>query len=458
MTTERVGSTAAGAIRLQFYWLCCLLLSFAYELPLLELTSMDRVNPRLFDLAALFGFIFVLPTIKKRSHRLPRPFKTWRWLVFWFVFCAIIWSITFLPTDKAMYSLFYAFRYLQGLIVIYLALKIPISPEQKRVLHYVVVAGGIFIGLFCIPEYIFGSTRRYIAGGKEISLAPGTLLGPLGATYGHIAAWTSLAFAMTVSLVDARFTRQRRWIILGIALFVAWPGLVSGSRSGFFSIILIFALALVYLPKLRNRIMVGTAIAILFGGLLAVQLPSVDKMRGASHSIDRLLGAEEAVTRDTGEFSNSIMERLQIGEGNIQGYTLELYQWQGWLLPLIGGGFYVVPHTLSSSLHYRVGYGIHNGYLFPLEQGGVLAFVLFIAFLVICFKQLRIMKCSMIHQDASFAMGMWLYFVILLLRNWVGSPFWLSVGSENFGTFLVLLIILACKPTGPWKSLQPKLK
>ena len=152
------------------------------------------------------------------------------------------------------------------------------------------------------------------------------------------------------------------------------------------------------------------------------------------------------------------MERLKIGEDNIQGYTLELYQWQGWLLPLIGGGFYVVPHTLGSSLHYRVGYGIHNGYLFPLEQGGVLAFVLFIAFLVICFKQLRIMKCSMIHQDASFAMGMWLYFVILLLRNWVGGPLWLSVGSENFGTFLVLLIILACKPTGPWKSLQPKLK
>jgi O-antigen ligase len=66
-------------------------------------------------------------------------------------------------------------------------------------------------------------------------------------------------------------------------------------------------------------------------------------------------------------------------------YQIELYRWQGWRIPFIGARFYVAPHTYpDGTRHYRCDYGVHNGHLFAFEQGGLAAFILFIAFLVIC--------------------------------------------------------------------------
>ncbi|MEP5568695.1 MAG: hypothetical protein ABJN62_12720 [Halioglobus sp.] len=423
--------------------------SFAYELPVIEATSMDRVNPRLFDLATIFGIIFIHPKIR-RSGPLLKQFRIWQLLVLWFTFCSIAWVATYLPWDKGQFSLFYSFKYLQGLYVIYLVLRIPLAPDQKRVLHYAIVASGIFIGLYCIPEYMSGSTQRNLAGGKVIYLAPGTLLGPLGATYGHLAAWSGLAFAMALSLIRLK-NPPNRWVVIALALFVAWPGLTSGSRSGLLSIVAIFGLAVYYLPGFRNRALLMAFVATLGLTVAAVNIPSIEKLRGSSRSLERLLGTEEAASSSSG-FNNTILDRVGIGEDNIQGYTLEMYKWQGWLLPVIGGGFYVVPHTRNNHLVYRVGYGIHNGFLFAFEQGGLIALVLFVTFLAMCFKRLKIMKRSFTAEDASFAIGIWMFFLITLMRMWVGGPLWLSTGTENFGTFFVIVILLASRPSGPWRA------
>ena len=70
---------------------------------------------------------------------------------------------------------------------------------------------------------------------------------------------------------------------------------------------------------------------------------------------------------------------LLVGEETYLGTDMtQLYSWQGWRLPVFGGGFYAVPQMEQGELVYRQGYGIHNIYLFPVEQGGVLAFVLFV--------------------------------------------------------------------------------
>ena len=51
---EVVGLEPEAASRWQFIWLCGLILSFCYELPLAQLTTMQRLNPRFFDIVFLF--------------------------------------------------------------------------------------------------------------------------------------------------------------------------------------------------------------------------------------------------------------------------------------------------------------------------------------------------------------------------------------------------------------------
>ena len=91
-----------GANRAQFLWLCALILSFCYELPIYYLTSMDRLNPRLFDLVAVAGVYILL--FQNRGLRSPwrNPiFKWWFWLVIWFSVCAAIYAAAWFPWDAA---------------------------------------------------------------------------------------------------------------------------------------------------------------------------------------------------------------------------------------------------------------------------------------------------------------------------------------------------------------------
>jgi membrane-associated phospholipid phosphatase len=419
-----------------------LILSFFYELPIREVTSFDRINPRLFDVATLLGLVFIMPGVRRGSP-VPRLFEWWFAIVVWFVFCAMLWALAWFPWQEAgRFSLFYGARYLQGLLVIYLALRIPLSPRQKRCLHYAVVAGGVFVALYAIPEYVHRGVVRQIAGGKVVNLMPGTLLGPLGTTYSHISGVSALAFAMSLALLVGSRARRGQWLLLAIALLVAWPGLVCGSRSGLLALGFVFFVALVYIPRLRTKMIKVGIVAVLLVGLLDIQMPSLKDIMSLSRTIDRLMSIEESGTHDT------IMERIGVGSGNIQGYTLDIYEWQSWRLPIFGGGFYAVPVLRDGRLRYRVGYGIHNGYLFPFEQGGAVAFMLFIGFLVVCFKSLCRMKRSLIPEDAAFATGIWLFFLPLLVSTWFGAPTWQGEGMVNFSTCVLLMLMLACRGTG----------
>src|SRR3989339_945776 len=113
------------ATKWQFYWLCALILSFCYERPLVEFTSMDRLNPRLFDGVFFIGLLFILPSLQYKLAT-PGNFKIWKIIIFIFMFCAFVW-FPFFPFYYGKYTIFIALKYLQGLIAIYIATQIPIT-------------------------------------------------------------------------------------------------------------------------------------------------------------------------------------------------------------------------------------------------------------------------------------------------------------------------------------------
>lgn len=171
-------SFSLRAKRWEFLWLCGLILSFAYELPIWYPTSYDRVNPRLFDLMFFVGVLTVLPKLP-RGVRVPRLFRIWASIVAVFCFCALVWSVGILLWEYGKFSLFFAAKYVPGLIAIYIAIRIPLDARQKRIIHYMVVAGGVFVALYSIGQYGSGGTEVMISGGKTIAVDEELVYGSL---------------------------------------------------------------------------------------------------------------------------------------------------------------------------------------------------------------------------------------------------------------------------------------
>lgn len=428
-----------NATRRQMNWLIFLILSFAYDIPIYNLTPFERVNPRLVDVATLLGIIFILPRLRKQS--LPYIFKIWKVIVYWFLFCSLIWTVFWLPFQGVgTFSLFYAMRYAQGLLLLFIALSIPISSQQKKTLIFTVMAGGIFVALYAIPEYIRGDTMRLLAGGKVVYHAEGSLFSSLGTSYHHLAGFSSLAFAVSLSSLLLVKSKKYKIIVIILSIFIAWPALVSGARSGLLAVGIIFILSFFYLKIFRNYLILSFLISIPLLILMSTQIPNLSDLSKNSRSIDRLVNMGDI------NQENDITERFGVGN-----YTLDLYEWQGSRILLFGGGFYVVPHTKNGILHYRIGYGVHNSYLFPLEQGGVIALFLFMILMVYIYKSLQKMKKSIVEVDKAFAIGIFMFFITQIISGFFGgNAIWQSVGMENFSTYVLLMYMLSSKPT--WTS------
>lgn len=424
------------ATKQQIIWLIFLIFSFSYDIPLYDLTPFERVNPRLVDVATFFGMVFILPKLK-RVQRLPVLFKIWKVMVFWFVLCSFVWVIFWLPWQGVgMFSIFYALRYLQGLLLLYIALSIPISATQKKTIMLAVIGGGVFVAIYAIPEYIRGDTVRYIAGGKAVYHASGTLFSSLGTSYHHLAGYSSLSFAVALSSLLVIKNKKNKALMIGVAFFVAWPALFSGARSGLLAIGMIFIMATFYLKSFRVHLFL---IFVLFIPLLIIvaSKTNISDLGSQSMSMERLTKMGDI------KQENEIGARFGIGN-----YGLDLYEWQGSRLLFFGGGFYVVPHSINGTTHYRIGYGIHNSYLFPLEQGGVFAFIWFFVLLTVIYKKLNKLRKSPIKVDRAFATGMWMFFITQIASGFFGgNAIWQSVGMENFSNYILLTYAIASNKT-----------
>jgi len=424
------------ATRWQFTWLCGLILSFCYGLPLVEVTTMARVNPKLFDIFFVVGMFTVFPNLP-RIGQVPTFIRVWAWLVVTFCVCALIWFPQF-PWFYGKFTIFYALKYLEGLLAIYMVARITLTSRQKKILQYMVVIGGMVVALYAIPEYIRGGTVRTIvaSAGKEITVRKGVLTSSLSKTsYLHVALFSAMASVMTIALFPALKSAISRLACLGLGLFISWPALACGGRAGPVGVIMSWGyLFLVSKGTFKTTTIILMILLVGLSGLYAPRFFSLEYLAEKSLTVQRFIEGEESEER------LSILDRL-----TANWYDLSLYRWQGWRIPFIGGGFYAVPHTLpDGTRHWRLGYGIHNAYLFALEQGGVVAFVLFIAFMVCCWKALSRVRKSDIAADIAFVTGMQAFFFSLLFVAFSGL-FWINNATGDFCSHLIILLVIAAK-------------
>lgn len=436
MYEEEAGFAPRLPTQWQFIWLCSLILSFCYELPLVQVTAMDRLNPRFFDIVFIVGMITVFPYLN-RVGQTPRLFRIWTGIVATFSVCALVW-FPFFPWYYGKYSIWFALKYLQGLFCIYTAVNMPLTSQQKKILHHLVMTGGIVVTLFAIPQYLRGGVGRFIVArtGEELTPGLGFLYSSLGRGYFHIAMFSSMSSVMTLALFQSAKTTLSRVLYLGIGLLIGWPAFFCGARAGVVTC-LIGWVSLFLLSKASFKVIVlVTTIGVL--GFLFLYVPkvlSIEYLAEKSATFRRFQGLEES-----GGKGKTIASRL-----TLDWYQLDKYKWQGWRIPFVGGGFMVVPVTeLDGSLRYRIGYGVHNDYLFALEQGGLVAFILLIAFLIVCRNNLKRMHTLDKNEaDRAFAIGMHAFFHGLLVAMWGGQIFWHGFEKVNFNTYMILLFVLA---------------
>ena len=405
---------------LKKYWPFFLLISFAYELPFLKFSGIDRFNIRLFDICFIIGiFLF--------GNRIFHPTKNvivniWEYIVLWMTVCVTLYFLVS-PLRYSLFSVFYLWKYIEGVLVVRMFYLSKDSITVKDVQN-VFIGIGIFIALYSIPQYMSKDYFQIeISKGNPIIYPPGTILGPYNTTYFALAQIVPICSLFTAEKIlnEKKIINIVLYVLL--LIFISYPALCCGSRTALF--LWFFSLFGLFLYKKKILEMVILCVFVTISLLMVSFYQNIslkDFVLKNSYTLSRSQKLEE----DRG--SSTIEERV------LKGTTYEFSKYDNSvLLPVIGGGFYVAPINGKS----RIGYGAHNNYVFAFEQLGIIGLVLFLYFL---FKFMSGLKKNKLNKMASI---MYPYILSLIVIGISGQTFWRGFGNGNINTLLILLMSLS---------------
>ena len=413
--------------KLKIYWLYALILGFAYERPIVFLGSIDRLNPRIYDLLMVFGIFFFGKDLLK-TNVLPIPIKTWKNLIVWFLICALIWSIFLLPIHVGVFSVFFALRYTLGVATLYLVVSTPITQEVKKNIHKLIIFGGVFVAVFSLNQYFNPNKTFELAEGKLVTQFQDIVTGPFGVTYFHIAQFSGLSFIFALNYALDMKTNFKKMIWVGLSFFISWPMFFSGSRTALGYFVLGFILMSIF----KLKFLLQSSLVAIVGVFLMLLL---------GYNSEKLITTENSVTMERLQYSeghNSISNRL-----DSWGVDFSSYEYGGLVVPFIGGGFYVA----KSSGHYRIGYGRHNNYIFIIEQSGLPGLYLFLLFLYQMVKGTNWIRKYGNDEDSVFAQSTLIFLISTLIISVAGQIFFRGFNSNNMNTYILVVFAISMIPT-----------
>ncbi len=404
-------------------WLYLLLFSFAYEKPLIILSSMDKLNPRLFDIVLILGLLF---TYGNKSSFNDEIYKKWCSIIAWFSICVMLGFLLFnIALDTKFFMLYYLLEYYKGVLALFILFKIPSGRVSLDDVFYPIIYGGVFVSLYCVYEITVGIEQVVLSDSLVLNKPRWLVWGPFVGAYFHIAVYMPLVTTLLFSKLVSSKGGKWGWFVLFI--FCSWPIFFCGSRTAIF-LWLVTILCVTYYNK-KNRF-------VFFVGLASV-IPLIfviftSKSLSGNDTINRLQSFESSASTHA---DNSIVSRALYAAN----FGLTKYD-EHTLLPIIGGGFYVAPVEGNA----RIGYGFHNIYFFIFEQSGFIGVLLFLVFIISFLKKgLRFLNIEYEDTYYWFILAVVAYMVSSLILGWAGHTFWRGFATSNFNTLRVLLLVVA---------------
>lgn len=403
-------------------WVILMLASFAYQLPFVVLTSMDRLNPRLYDLFFIWGlFLFWNKLLKPIDNSVV---KIWRKMVILMTFCCLVYAFLIPPTTYA-YSLFYLFKYIEG----YFVLKMLFANRKLinvDLVEKIIILGGVFVALYSFPQSLRSITiEMEIAPGKFLILPPGSFTGPF-ASYFALSQFSTISTLFSINRLIRTRNKKQKIFLLFVTFLVAFPAFSNGSRTGLF-LLLFSTIAFFLLSKKINYLfsLIIVMIGFLFYFSASKNMNIGDYLKNENYTISRI----EQLNNDERQ---SIIGRLTFYDI----FHLSDYDY-GILMPICGSGFYVSPRNGI----YRIGYGFHNNYIFSFEQMGILGLIFFIMLL---FRTIRLSHKYRFTNELSLPVcSLVLAYLIL---NFAGQTFWHGFGNGEINTLLIFIMALSVEP------------
>ncbi len=400
------------------FWFIGMICSFAYELPIFMISNLDKANPRLFDLFFIVGiFLFNKEILWKPDNKIARG---WEILVFWMVICAVIWSLVFLPSSIALFSIYYVSKYVEGVLVVRMILLCKDEIRNTRLISNLIILMGVFVAIYSIPQYLNEAVRVVeYAPGKTFTLAANTITGPFNSTYFHIAQFTPLSFIICFQrFLQSENIKQKMFFLL-ISLFISWPSFFSGSRTFLFLFLLVFFFICLFNIK---KLFTGSIIIILIFTFSELTMSKMTDVFENSYTFSRMENMEDG--------NNSFDSRLSW----VKHFNMTEYEHEGVSMPFIGAGFYVAP----INGFYRIGYGFHNNYIFAFEQIGLIGLLIWLFWSWFSLKKLWASR-----KNNILASPLFIYYISLLIVGFTGQTFWRGFGNANMNTFIIVMMVLA---------------
>ena len=427
---QNIGNSVPSRDNLAFLWVIFLLSSFFYEYPILDISSYDRLNPRLLDVAFLVG-VFV---VRKdwRFGRLSMPLQAWVLIVVWFCFCAVI-SFLIYPEEYGIFSLWRAAKYTEGLSILYMLSLVRFNEAKINFIYKVIFIGSCFVALYCIFELFDNRTEVELIPGVQVQVAEGTLTGPFGTgSYFQIAQTVAFCYCLMLGFSTRYRDLGRQCIFVAVSFILSWPLMFSGSRTGL-GLAVIAAMVIFVIDRgIRKAMIVVAVLLVPLATLSAYDRLSEQLESGLT--IQRLLEFQSEVDSD-----NNIENRFSI--------SIDLDEYSaGWLLPIVGAGFYIAPVNYGGSEIYRLDFGKHNIYLFAFEQAGLIGLLLFIFFLWRMFTGLWIARKLATGSQKGLIIGCFSFLVASAIIGFGAHNFWQGFASGNFNTFFLSVAMLALAP------------
>lgn len=413
-------------------WLISILLSFAYDMPLLFFSSMDRSNPRLFDVLFLIGLFLFNNELHKSIDNI--IYLTWKKMIFWMTFCCLLYTIIE-QNSVIAYSYYYLFKYVEGLLVIKMVL---LCKKYINVdfLEKIFIVSGVFITLYSIPQYLSLERTYYeLSPGKIVSIDPGTIVGPYTGSYFSIAQIVPICSLFCINRLFRAKQIKEYVLLFSLFVIISFPAFNSGSRTALVFFLFSIIVYMVISQKSKYIILLFvTVLSVLFICSVRNNMSFSDYLLDNSSTMARQKTLEE-------DSDQTIEDRILW----FAKYDIESYD-NGSLTPFVGSGFYISP----VNGHYRIGYGYHNNYIFAFEQLGIVGFYLFIMLFV------RTLKGSKQYfKSNGIALIGYSYFFTFLFINMSGQSFWHGFGTINMNTLVMLLMTLSVEPIINYKNENP---